>query len=159
MKFYDAIQSITIFFNTLLRTFLPWFLCMIVKLCSKRKRLEQKSMLRAAEARFLAHKRATSYYWNLRVIKAKHVQNKSHYIEKCWQAYSAQTVLVSFGNCQNSESDYDHESKWIRGQKGHYMLHSFFFSFFAKWQITNIPKRWNMAVKKCLSTSLYYIKC
>ena len=99
----------------------------------------------AAEARFLAHKRATSYYWNLRVIKAKHVQNKSHYIEKCWQAYSAQTVLFSFGNCQNSESDYDHESKWIRGQKGHYMLH-IFFSFFAKWQITNIPKRWNMAV-------------
>ena len=98
----------------------------------------------AAEARFLAHKRATSYYWNFRVIKAKHVQNKSHYIEKCWRAYSAQTVVSPFGNCQNF---------WITILAFHILTKLefwqciiVFFSFFAKWQITNIPKRRNMAV-------------
>ena len=113
----SRVSTITIFFQYTIENLFTMIFVHDCEVVFQKKKVRAKiNAESAAEARFLAHKRATSYYWNLRVIKAKHVQNKSHYIEKCWQAYSAQTVLVSFGNCQNSESDYDHESKWIRGQ-------------------------------------------
>ena len=81
MKFYDAIQSITIFFlqYTIENLFTMIFVHDCEVVFQKKKVRAKINAESAAEARFLAHKRATStsYYWNLRVIKAKHVQNKS----------------------------------------------------------------------------------
>ena len=63
MKFYDAIQSITIFFQYTIENLFTMIFVHDCEVVFQKKKVRAKiNAESAAEARFLAHKRATSYY-------------------------------------------------------------------------------------------------